>query len=280
MTFTAYNGFVRDLGRGGIQYAAEHSRALGFSAVEFLDFCGTNPPRAKETPAEEVKRILSEQSLSVDCYSVYADILYKDRDFFEAEIRRQIDYAATLGSKNFHHTIIPAYVIKEGMPSFDEVFDEVLARTGKIAEYCAFRGINCLYEPQGGYFNGVEGLSRLLEALAEKNSNVGLCADLGNSVFVDCDPVDIMRALGQYAKQIHIKDYIISDTSLGLKGENRSRDGKYLYDAFPGKGNIDLAECLRILKSQGYDGGISLEYIGEDADIVDSMEYIKTLWNQ
>ena len=278
MTFTAYNTFVRDLGKGGIKYAAEHSRALGYSNVEFLDFCGTNPPRQKED-ASNVKRVLDENGLGVDCYSVYANILCKDKEFFEREIRAQIDYAAAVGSKNFHHTLIPGYRPVDGV-TFASAFEEVLERTGKIAEHCAARGINCLYEPQGAYFNGTEHLSRLLQALIRDHKNVGLCADLGNSIFVDCDPVDVMRSLGTCAKQIHIKDYIISDTSLGMKGEMRSKGGKYLYDAFPGKGNIDLAECLRILKSLGYDGGISLEYVGEDADILDSMEYIKALWNQ
>ena len=278
MTFTAYNSFVRDLNRGGIEYAAEHSRALGCSAVEFLDFCGTNAPVSKEKyPAKQIKSVLDENKLCVDCYSVYANILHEDKAYFDREIRAEIDYAAEIGSKSFHHTLIPGLRPLDGV-TFESVFEEVLERTGKIAEHCASRGINCLYEPQGVYFNGVEHLGRLIEALRVDHDNVGMCADFGNSIFVDCDPVDVMRALGRYAKQIHIKDYTISDVSLGRKGEMRNFSGKYIYDVMPGEGDIDLAACIGFLKASGYDGGISLEYAFGDDEMIKSMQYIKNLW--
>ena len=103
---------------------------------------------------------------------------------------------------------------------------------------------------------------------------------LGNSIDVDCDPVDVMEALGDLAKHVHIKDYLISDESLGRRGEIRSPAGKYLNEVLPGEGELRLGECLKILKAKGYDGRIALEYLGDDETIRESMQYIKNLWEK
>ena len=278
MIFTSYNMFVRDLGREGLEYAVEHAASLGFSSVEFLDFCGTQAPIDKSKyPVTEFRRELSKNGLVLDCYSVYANLLCEDKAFFESEIRRQIDYAAEIGSRSFHHTIIPSEKPNEKRPPFADVYEEMLERTGKIAEYCADHGMNCLYEPQGYYFNGVQNLSKLILDLRKEHSNVGMCADFGNSTYVDCDPVDVMQALGQYTKQVHIKDYLITDAPLGRRGEGVSLGGKYLNEVLPGEGILDLARCLQLVKNAGYDGGISLEYVCDDETAVKSMKFIKDL---
>lgn len=281
MKFTAYNLFMADLSKKGLDYAAEHCSSLGFDSVELLDFCGTAPSTLKERfSAAEMRNTLEKYDFKVACFSSYANILCEDREYFDREIRRQIDYAAAIGSPHFHHTVIPGLKMYEGMPSYDDVFEEVAERTESIAKYCQERGINCLYEPQGLYFNGKEGLGRLLNRLSETCPNVGMCADLGNSIDVDCDPVGVMETLGNLAKHVHIKDYLVSDESLGLRGEIRSPAGKYLNEVLPGKGVLRLGECLRILKTKGYDGPIALEYLGDDETMKNSMEYVRKLWEE
>ena len=281
MKFTAYNQFVADLGKGGIRYAAEHCSSLGFESVEFLDFCGTATPLNKEKyPAEEVKAVLAEYGLSVACYSVYCNMHYEDREYVEAEIRRQIDYAAAVGSPYFHHTIIPGIKVKEGMPAYDEVFEDIAAREEALADYCAEKGISLIIEPQGLYFNGTEGLGRLFERLTSKHDNVGFCADVGNSLFVDCEPVEVFKLFAPMAKHAHAKDYIRSDEPLELKGAMRSPKGKWLYDTAIGNGCIDFKGCFSELKKNGYNGSIAIEITCNDEDTKATIAYLKNIWNE
>ncbi|MBQ8408304.1 MAG: sugar phosphate isomerase/epimerase [Clostridia bacterium] len=279
MKITAYNRFMADLSRGGAQYAAEHCASLGFDSVELLDRCGTAPSTLKEKyTAEEICEALEKHGLQVACFSSYANLLCEDKAFFECEIRRQIDYAAAIGSPNFHHTIIPGLKISEKMPTYEEVFEEIAERTESIAHYCAERGINCLYEPQGLYFNGREGLGRLIRRLRESCPNVGLCADVGNSLFVDDDPVELFRELAPYAMHVHVKDYRISNAPLELPNPLRSKGGTWLYDVEIGKGDIHIAECLTQLKNAGYNGYISLEVSGDDQEMKDAIEYVRSIY--
>lgn len=279
MTFTSYNLFMRDLLKNGIDYAVKHAKVLGFSGVEFLDFWGTGAPVDKEKyPSAELKRALDENGLTVDCYSVYAYVLADDREKMERELCEIVDYAVAIGAKLFHHTLMPYLKLDCDIPKYDDIFPRVLEIEKKIVKYCSERGLRCIFEPQGFYFNGVEGLSRIIYALKEEFPDVGLCADLGNSVFVDCDPKDVIDALSFCVAHVHIKDYIISDESLGRKAEMRGRGGKYLYEVLPGEGEIDLGACLKKIKDSGYDGRIALEYLGDDETILKSMEYIKALW--
>jgi sugar phosphate isomerase/epimerase len=205
-------------------------------------------------------------------------VLADDREKMERELCEIVDYAVAIGAKLFHHTLMPYLRLDLCTAKYEEIFPKVLDVERKIVKYCSERGLNCIFEPQGLYFNGVDGLSKIIYALREEFPEVGLCADLGNSIDVDCDPVDVMKALGGLAKHVHIKDYIVSDESLGRRGEIRSPAGKYLNEVLPGEGELRLVECLQILKASGYDGRIALEYLGDDETILKSMEYIKALW--
>lgn len=277
MTFTSYNQFMSDLLKNGIDYAVKHSKALGFSGVEFLDFCGTNAPIDKEKyPAAELKRALDENGLTMDCYSVYAYVLCDNID----QIYEIIDYAVAVGAKLFHHTLMPFLKLEGDAPQYEDIFPKVLEIEKKIVKYCSERGLRCIFEPQGFYFNGVSGLSRIILALREDFSDVGLCADLGNPVFVDCDPGDVVDALSFCIAHVHIKDYIIADAPLEGKKPMLSRGGKNLYEVLPGEGEIDLGSCLKKIKAAGYDGRIALEYLGDDETIIKSMQYITKLWEE
>ena len=278
MTFTSYNQFMSDLYRGGVDFAAAHSKSLGFSGVEFLDFCGTAEPLNKEKyPAGAVLSALKANGLEVDCYSVYANLLAYESERTEREFYAIIDYAVSIGAKLFHHTLIPFLKLSDDMPKYEELFPKVMELERKIVKYCADRGLKCIFEPQGYYFNGVDGLSKLILTLREEFPDVGLCADLGNPVFVDCDPKDIIDSLSFCISHVHVKDYIISDVSLDRKGEYRSLGGKYLYEVLPADGILDIGACLKAIKTTGYDGCIALEYVGDDETIKNTMKYLNEL---
>ena len=279
MTFTSYVGFMRDLEQVGIEYAADKAVALGFSGVEFLDMCCTGAPIDKEKhPAAAVRAALEERGLTVDCYSVYAAVLAYDNERFEREICEIIDYAAAVGAKLFHHTVMPYLKLELDAPKYEEIFPKVLEIERKIVKYCRERGLRCIFEPQGFYFNGVEGLSRLVNTLRGEGFDIGFCADLGNPVYVDSDPGEVIDAMSFCLAHVHVKDYIVSDETTGNRSEARSLGGKYLLELLPGEGQLDLGGYLGKLRATGYDGRIALEYAADDETMKISMEYVKKLW--
>lgn len=276
MTFTSYFGFTFELDTNGAEAAAAHAAALGYDSVELLNSYTSDTPLPKRHPASEVRRALDAHGLTVACYSLYAHLLLPDEDSLYREYAEHIDYAVAIGSPFMHYTLRPGPRTADD-PSFDEMLALILPRAATIAEMAKEKGIVCLFEPQGFYFNGVEGLSAFYRAISERCPDVGICGDMGNSLFADCDPADIFRTFGNKIRHVHIKDYVISDSP--LPGASLSAAGRYLKDAVPGDGSIDFEPCFRVLREVGYDGAIALEFASSDEEVKRTMDYVRRMMN-
>lgn len=277
MLFTSYSGFCADLSSRGPAYAAAHARALGYSSVEMLASYTAKRTLSELYPAAEMKKVLSAEGLTVACVSVYAHLLEMGEEKLRHDFADHIAYAAALGSPFLHHTLLPGRREADS-PSYEEVLPRILDLAEWIAVRAAEAGITCLYEPQGLYFNGEEGLGRFFSEMSRRCPGVGICADFGNSLFADWDPVAFLRVYGGEVRHVHIKDYRVSDTP--LPGAMRSLSGRYLTDALPGEGDIDLATCLRLVGEGGYRGPVSLEFSADDAATRRAMAYCEELANQ
>ncbi len=278
MRFTNYFMFKEDLDTRGIECAAKHTRELGFDSVEFLDFHSPeNPILPDRIDTDMAKRTLESYGLEVACYSVGINVLELGREKSVDVLMRHAKAAAKLGSPFLHHTLVFPLTLPKDAPSYDEILDTVADTAKAVADGCAELGITCIYEPQGMYFNGVEGLGRFFARMKEICPNVGICGDVGNSVFVDVDPKDVFDTFAPYVKHVHIKDYTCSRAPVeGLDGYV-SRGGGYIYETELGCGSVDIKYCLDKLKKLGYDNAIAFEFNADDGEMKRKIEYIKEL---
>lgn len=282
MEIVCYSGFYRDVKNHGLEYAAKHARALGFDAVEFLEFA----PQYKAVDclaqtASEAKRILDAYGLRVSCFSVCVDLLYGANIERTMERMRQlIDFAAAIGSPKLHHTLIPTLNFQACTLPYADALQAVLPHAKEIANRCAAHGMLCLYEPQGAYFNGVEGLNGFYERIKRECPNVGICADLGNGVFADTSACDICDAFIGEIRHVHAKDYRVTDHPEADKACTRSRDGRYVCDCAMGEGVTDFVGCFAKLKQAGYRGDVALEIEGDDETVQNSIAFLKTVMKE
>ena len=275
MKLTNYTVFFNDMINHGFEYALKHTAELGFKAVEFLNIVEEgNPILTKTMPKEKIKELLDSYGLSVSCYSPGVNLLEGDIEKKERDMRENIELAAALGSPCFHHTVTMLLSPAPGNPSYDEVLERVFPVVDRLAAYCEELGLICLYEPQGMYFNGIEGLKGLVDKLKANGRKVGICADFGNSFFVDEAPAEVIGAFIDDVRHVHVKDYVVSNEPVNGVVGLRSKGGKYLYDTEIGTGNSDVNACFELLKKIGYKGNISLEFDINDADTQKSMEII------
>ncbi len=277
MKLTNYSVFQDDVNKHGLEYALEHTVALGFEAVEFLSMVDNeNHILTRNMPQEKIKELIDSYGLSVSCYSVGVNLLEGDIAEKERFMRENIELAAALGSPYFHHTVTMLLSPAPGNPSYSEVLDAVFLSVDTIAKYCEEFGLTCLYEPQGMYFNGIEGLKGLVDKMKANGRKVGICADFGNSMFVDEAPDEVIAEFIDDVKHVHIKDYIASDTPINGKSGHKSKGGKYLYAAEVGTGIVKLDTCFELLEKVGYSGNISFEMSGSDAEMKKAMEFVRT----
>ena len=183
--------------------------------------------------------------------------------------------AAELGAAYLHHTLVLSVTPLPDAPSYEQMLSAVLPTAKKIVKRCEEYGMQCLYEPQGMFFNGIAGVSGLLRAVREEYAGVGVCADLGNSLFVDESPLDVTAALIGDARHVHVKDYLcINPPRADLKG-HLSRGGVQLVDCRVGEGDCRLAECLALLKNAGYSGAYSIEIDADDDTTRRAMDFVR-----
>ena len=231
----------------------------GFAAVEPM------PVNDLQTvdQARQFGEYAREKGLDVSCFSTSFQMLQGDRQQVIDALKQRIDMTAAMGAPMFHHTIHPPLSIpRPGDISYADALNRV---EGMLRELCAYgddRGVLCVYEDQGMYFNGRDGMRRLMDRL--DGAHFGLVADLGNSYFVDEHPEDFISMFSQKIVHVHCKDYLYKSGANLYPGEGWyvTRSGNYLRDTILGHGTLNLPAVLRVLDRIGYDGWYSLEYAG------------------
>lgn len=278
MKLTSYNQFASEFRHDGIRAAAEHAARLGFEWVETLDFLPSgNRVPIYENDVDECRRILDALGLRVACASIALDRCDRSPEEILDAAYREIEFAARLGSPCFHHTLVLSLRPLADAPSYAQMLQAVLPNANRIAARCAEYGMQCLYEPQGMYFNGVNGVRGLLDAMREEYSNVGVCMDIGNSLFADEAPLDVVKAFAGDTVHVHVKDYLALPEAIEDRKGYFSRGGVWLSECALGEGACDLPACLAELRRGGYDGTVSLEINGDDGEILRAMEYLRSI---
>ena len=254
MKISLFSGFSRALDERGIVDGVRFTKELGFDGGEMFPCQSVNTLESARTLREAMKA----EEMHISCYSVCIDLSEKDETNAVQALKHAIDLTAEMGAPYIHHTLIPHLKHPApGSPSFDEVFDEVVRRAQIICDYASEKGITCLYEDQGYYFNGADRFERYITAL--KRDNIGVCADFGNILFVDETPESFIGRFTGIIKHVHVKDYLCKEGTWPGDGWYLSRGGKWLRDTTIGHGVIDFEKCFRILAASGYDGWYSME---------------------
>ena len=264
MNYCMYANFPEMLQQEGIEAAAAYAKSLGFSSVEMLEFIyKEKPPCVTSTEeATRIREVLRSFGLSVACYSVAVGLWEEGMTpdtvtDSEKRLMQYAEWAAALGSPFLHHTLTL------GTPTdkltVEETLNAILPAAIRVARYAHSLGVTCIYEEQGPFFNGVEGFGRFFWAIKEACPYVGVCGDMGNTLFVDESPVDFFRAYAKEIKHVHVKDYTLHTQRDERHGWSVSAGGTWLRGAVIGQGQLDLAACLSELRRVGYDGIFSFE---------------------
>lgn len=268
MKLSMYTGLWGLIRRQGFEAAAIIAKDYGFSNIEIFDEPDTKVYThifEDVASAENAKKILDNLGLSVSCYSIGVNLVnvngeIKKNDWAIEALKRHADVAAAVGSPFIHHTLIYNYSLKPDSPTLDDVIHLVVEAASEVANYCEPLGITCIYEPQGAYLNGVENFGRFYREMKARCKNVGVCGDMGNTLFADVMPIDFFTHFADDIVHVHLKDYRYWQTlEEGETFHNRSRNGSYLKRMILGSGDVNAATCLDILKAKGYNGVFSLE---------------------
>ena len=259
MRFTKYAGFHEKLAELGAEGVAEYLASKGIKYYENCQRVDGETKPALDTP--EARCLAKEGKLNIECYTMYINLWKGDREAIVRDAKYNLDLAKELGAKYYHQTIAPGESWHaDDNPTYDEMMDMVYPYLLEIVKYALEIGIMPIIEPQGMYFNGIEGLGKLIARFDEElgYGKVNILFDSGNSIYTGVKPLDFLKAFMPRVKNVHIKDYrIVGEDEEGWESYNDDR----FMDVLAGEGFLEIEECVKYLESHGYTGNYSSEVL-------------------
>jgi sugar phosphate isomerase/epimerase len=247
----------------------EYASANRYDAVELLDYFWRN----EEGEIERARSLAKSLGMPVGAYAIGNDFAEEDeraRRETGTSVKRGIDVAVSLGA--------PIVRIFGGSPkpgiTFEQFKSWFFESIGECVAYAKQKGVKLAMENHG-LLSGSS--AQVLEIIRAVDSPFfGATADLGNFLLVDENPLEAIKRLTPGIFHVHCKDV----KAIGADDSGpawSSLAGKRYRGAVLGRGDVNIAEALKFLKTINYRGCVSIEYEGEEenyAALQESKEYV------
>jgi len=245
------------------------AKDLGFDGIE-LRGIGNEiyVPKAKPFSEENLNATierLKKLKLELPCITSSCFLFDKENtDYYLNEGRDYIDLASKLGVK---YVRVLGDATPEPSDNID--IDFVADNLTTLSKYASGKNVIILIETNGVFADS----DRMLELIEKVNSpSVGVLWDVHHPYRFMGESVEITySALKEYIMFVHVKD-------------SKVEDGKVKYKMM-GYGDVPVKEALQLLKENGYQGYVSLEWVKrwnkdlEEPGIVFShyLNYVRTM---
>lgn len=161
------------------------------------------------------------------------------------QYRRSLEYAASLGVKTV--MTCGGFPITPRRNTYPFDYDMFASSIGPMVDFAADLGMTIAYHPHRGCICET---IRETEAIMERVQDLRLCVDIAHLAASGEDPVAFIHRFGDGIIYSHIKDYSWAKDSFMELGKGDGDNGKPL---------VRVAECIKALTENGYDGWLTLE---------------------
>lgn len=220
------------------------AKDLGFDAIEIRGiekevFAPFAKP-FKDTNIEKTKQSLKEKGLEISNLST--GVCVGDENHIESALGEAVVYinlASRLGVKYVRVMISnKPYVENSNL-------DLAVISYQKICDYAASKGVTPLIETNAELADS-KVMKQFMEDVNRENS--GVLWDVHHPYrYFNETPEQTYANIGKYVKYIHVKDSVMEN-------------GKVKYKLM-GKGDVPVAKALKVLKDNGYDSYVTLEWV-------------------
>jgi sugar phosphate isomerase/epimerase len=256
--------FQRLIGRKELDHftVLQKIKDYGFDAVEYIDLY-LPEGKTEEEYAREIRAEADRLGLEISAYSLSCDLLNGSGGDLEKELERlyrKIDVAEILGAKIVRHDITPHP--PKGYVGYVNLLPRFVEASRKLCDYATAKGIRTCTENHGYFSQDSERVKAIVEGV--NYDNFGTLVDIGNFLCVDEAPEKAVAVTSPYAFYAHAKDFCVKskEEMLSSDGFFKTRGGNYLKGAILGHGDVPVLKCLEIVKNNGYNGYVTLEFEG------------------
>lgn len=251
----------------GIYGVIDKAAEMGFDGIEFVDMPWMN---VSDEELVKIGQYARDKGLETVDLCVGADFINGSNGDTEAEIKRvcdRVDKAVLLGVKMMRHDIASMPRGKKHGLGYGYNLKKMADACRAVTEYARTKGIMTMTENHGYYSQDADRVAALIDEV--DNDNFGALLDLGNFMCADEDPVLSASRLAPYAIHVHCKDFLYKKGNTTNPGSTwfKTRAGNYLRGTVIGHGVANIDQSLAILKNQGYDGYVSIEFEGVEDNL-------------
>ena len=257
----SFGKYVSELGIIGV---LDKIKEFGGEAVDFVPFENDNFEKALELAAE-YKAHMDKIGLLPGCYCTGANFLAADVDAEVDKLCRAADIAKTLGTKLRFDVAYSFPTDVKARRSYDSFLESgAVDYIRKVVDYAESIGVETCTENHGFFSQDSARVEKLINAV--DRDNFGALVDIGNFACADEDCAKAVGVMAQYARHAHAKDFYFKEGWKDDPGEGwfKTRSDNYLKGAVIGHGDVPVKQCLRILKKNGYDGILAIEFEGKE----------------
>ena len=261
---------------------AEWAVSQGFSDLE----CGPMLPLDRAA----YEKVLAEGKISVSALIYCRNYLSTDSEEAEkhlSELKKRIEFAGSLGIEKVVTSTGINKMIEEGIYDRDpnvkdrgnmirripvRSMDRVVDLFGPLIDLAEKNHVKLCFEncPLMGNIAISPKMWRMIFERLD-SPNLGLAYDPSHLVWEMIDPYSPLIEFKDRIFQVHAKDALIDRAVLAQTGI--LTDFSWWQYVIPGRGELDWAKLVGMLKEIGYDGTISLEH--EDAAYEGSVESVQ-----
>lgn len=236
------------------------AKEMGYEGIEIVRYDQTDEEMRALAP--RLKAQAEEYGLPIIAYMVGADFL---KNGLEAEVKRlqgEVEIAALMGAPRMRHDSTAGRDAEGREYSVEEALPIVAEGYRRVTEFAAGLGVHTMIENHGYFFQDSARVKNLIETV--DHPNFGWNMDMGNFMCADEVPTEAVKVAAPMAVHAHAKDfhYKAKGEYVPKQGWFGTRGGNALRGSIIGHGEVNVPECLKILRGAGYDGWLSVEFEG------------------
>ncbi len=252
-----------------VKHGIKHLEFAAIHGQYFINAMGYDPGVSLQANPRALKRYLDGKGLKVSQIDGSYPLMGPLGSAFGVQyVQQSIRFAREIDCPMVD-TIDGAFEI-EGF-SREEVFRITCDNYRQCLPWAEDYDVIINVEPHGPYTTDADFMTRLFKHFDSPYLRMNF--DTGNSFIAGLDPLEYLKQMRPWVSHLHIKD-VSKELAAAVRGEETG----IACSEVPIGGGVNaenIRRCLAYLKETDFDGVISIECYGSDANIRKSVEFLR-----
>ena len=166
VTSYSYGQYINE-DKLGLMGIIDNAAEMGFAGIEFSEGGWSN--NLDLAVAEKIKERCAERGIEVVSYCVGANFLAADLDAEIERVKKQVDFAAAMGTKNMRHDVGYGFSGRKYSIGYDDALPYLAKGALEVTKYAEQKGVGTMTENHGYFSQDAARVEKLINTVAHPN---------------------------------------------------------------------------------------------------------------